>query len=145
MDKTWYDCSVKYRMTTEEGSQKIVTESYLVDAISFTEAESRINEQMKSHISDEFVVSNIKLTNISEVRSFDNSDRWFRAKVNLIAYDEVNGKEQKANIYLLVQANDAKDAYYKTIVAMKNTMSDYSIPAITETKIIDVFPFFNKE
>lgn len=145
MDKTWYDCSVKYRKTTEEGAQKVVTESYLIDAISFTEAESRINEKMREYISEEFVVSNIKLTNISEVHSFDNSDRWFKAKVTLIAYDEATGKEQKASIYLLVEANDAKDAYDKTVVIMKNTMGEYSIPAITETKIIEVFPFFSKE
>jgi len=142
MDKTWYDCSVKYRKTTEEGTQKVVTESYLIDAISFTEAESRINEKMSEFISEEFIVSNIKLTNISEVHSFDNSDRWFKAKVTLIAYDEATGKEQKSNFYLLTEANDAKDAYDKTVVIMKTTMSDYSIPAITETKIMEVFPLF---
>jgi len=145
MDKTWYDCSVKYRKTTEEGSQKVVTESYLIDAISFTEAESRINEKMSEFISEEFIVSNIKLTNISEVHSFDNSDRWFKAKVTLVAYDEATGKEQKSNFYLLTEANDAKDAYDKTVTIMKTTMSDYSIPAITETKIIEVFPFISKE
>ena|SRR6478609_7735727 len=145
MDKTWYDCSVKYRKTTEEGVQKVVTESYLIDAISFTEAESRINEKMSEFISEEFIVSNIKLTNISEVHSFDNSDRWFKAKVTLIAYDEATGKEQKSNFYLLTEANDAKDAYDKTVVIMKTTMSDYSIPAITETKIMEVFPFISKE
>lgn len=145
MDKTWYDCSVKYRKTTEEESQKVVTESYLIDAISFTEAESRINEKMSEFISEEFIVSNIKLTNISEVHSFDNSDRWFKAKVTLIAYDEATGKEQKSNFYLLAEANDAKDAYNKTVEIMKTTMSDYSIPAITETKIIEVFPFFSEE
>jgi len=144
MDKTWYDCSVKYRKTTEEGAQKVVTESYLIDAISFTEAESRINEKMSEFISEEFIVSNIKLTNISEVHSFDNSDCWFKAKVSLIAYDEATGKEQKSNFYLLTEANDAKDAYDKTVVIMKTTMSDYSIPAITETKIMEVFPFISK-
>lgn len=136
MDKNWYDCSVKYRKTTEEGTQKVVTESYLIDAISFTEAESRINEKMREFISEEFIVANIKLTNISEVHSFDNSDRWFKAKVTLIAYDEATGKEQKSNFYILVEANDAKDAYNKTVEIMKTTMSDYSIPAITETKIL---------
>jgi len=145
MDKTWYDCSIKYRKTTEEGSQKVITESYLIDAISFTEAESRINEKMSEFISEEFIVSNIKLTNISEVHSFDNSERWFKAKVTLIAYDEATGKEQKSNFYLLAEANDAKDAYTKTVEIMKTTMSDYSIPAITETKIIEVFPFISKE
>jgi len=88
-----------------------------------------------------FKVSNIKLTNISEVHSFENSDRWFKAKITLFAYDEATGKEQKSNFYLLAEANDAKDAYDKTIVIMKSTMGEYSIPAINETKILEVFPF----
>jgi hypothetical protein len=145
MNKTWYDCSVKYRKTTENGTQKVVTDSYLVDAISFTEAESRINEEMKVYISDEFRVTNIKVTNYSEVHSSENSDRWFKSKISLLAYNEETGKEQKTNIYLLVEANDAKDAYDKTIVVMKNTMGEYSITAVSETKIIDVFPYFSKE
>lgn len=143
MNTIWYDCSVKYRKTTDSGTQKVVTESYLVDAISFTEAESRINEEMKAYISEEFRVTNIKLTNYSEVNPFDGSDRWFKSKVVLIAYDEESGKEQKVNTYLLVQANDAKQAYENTILLMKNTMGDYSIPSVSETKIIDVFPFIS--
>jgi hypothetical protein len=145
MNKTWYDCSVKYRKTTENGTQKVVTESYLVDAISFTEAESRINEEIKAYISEEFRVTNIKVTNYSEVHSSDDSFHWFKSKISLLAYDEESGKERKTNIYLLVEANDAKDAYDKTIVAMKNTMGEYSIPAVSETKIINVFPYFSKE
>jgi hypothetical protein len=143
MNTIWYDCSVRYRKTTDLGSQKVVTESYLVDAISFTEAESRINEEMKAYISEEFRVTNIKLTNYSEVNPFNDSDRWFKSKVVLIAYDEESGKEQKVNTYLLVQANDAKQAYENTILLMKNTMGDYSIPSVSETKIIDIFPFIS--
>lgn len=145
MNKTWYDCSVKYRKTTETGAQKVVTESYLVDGISFTEAESRINEEMKSYISEEFRITNIKLTNYSEIHNFDNSDRWFKSKVALLAYDEETGKERKTNIYLLVQANDVENAYLNTLETMKNTMGEYSVPSVSETKIIDVFPFFSKE
>jgi len=145
MNNNWYECSIKHRKTTDTGAQKVVTESYLIDALSFTEAEARITEKMSEYISEEFKVSNIKLTNISEVHSFDNSDRWFKAKITLFAYDEATGKEQKSNFYLLAEANDAKDAYDKTVVIMKSTMGEYSIPAITETKILEVFPFFSEE
>jgi len=145
MNTIFYDCSVKYRKTTETGAQKVVTESYLVDAISFTEAESRINEEMKAYISEEFRVTNIKLTNLSEVHSSENANHWFKSKVTLFAYDEESGKEQKTSVYLLVQANDAKEAYDSTIVVMKNTMGEYSIPSVSETKIIDVFPFISSE
>lgn len=139
----YYECKVKYRKTSDTGSQKIVTEPYLVDAISFTEAETRINEKMKEYISEEFKVSNIKVANYAEIHHFDNSDRWFKSKVTLFAYDEETGKERKQNMYLLVQANDVEGAYLHTIHVMKNTMGEFSIPSVSETLIMDVFPYTN--
>lgn len=144
MSKIYFECSVKYRRTDENGVQKVTTLPYLVDAISFTDAESRINDQMKAYISEEFRVVNIKLTNYSEIAAFEDSDIWFKSKVSLIAYDEETGKERKANIYLLVQANDAKEAYENTTTAMKNTMGDYSIPSVSETKIVEVFQYLGE-
>jgi len=137
----FFECKVKYRKTDETGTQKIVTESYLIDAISYTEAESRINEQMSQYISEEFKVTNIRVTNFVEVHTFENADNWFKSKVVLIAYDEESGKERKANIFLLVQANNVEESYKNTIEVMKNTMGEYSIPSVSETKIIDYFPY----
>src|SRR5690606_18423920 len=145
MSQTWYECKVKYRKTHETGEQKVTTESYLLDAISYTEAEARINEEMAAYTSEEFLITNIKVANFSEVHPYENSDRWFRSKVALIAYDEESGKERKTNMYLLVQANDVKEAYDNTITAMKGTMGDYTIPAIAESPIMDVFPYFSGE
>src|SRR5690606_4644725 len=143
MSQTWYECKVKYRKTHETGEQKVTTESYLLDAISYTEAEARINEEMAAYTSEEFLITNIKVANLSEVHPFENSDRWFKSKVALIAFDENSGKERKTNTYLLVQANDVKEAYDHTIEAMKGTMGDYSIPVISESPIMDVFPYFS--
>lgn len=145
MSVTWYECKVKYRKTQETGEQKVTTETYLLDAISYTEAEARINEEMATYTSEEFLITNIKVANFSEVHPYENSDRWFRSKVALIAYDEESGKERKTNMYLLVQANDVKEAYDNTIAAMKETMGDYTIPAIAESPIMDVFPYFTGE
>lgn len=145
MSVTWYECKVKYRKTQETGEQKVTTETYLLDAISYTEAESRINEEMAAYTSEEFLITNIKVANFSEVHPYENSDRWFRSKVSLIAYDEESGKERKTNTYLLVQANDVKEAYDNTITAMKGTLGDYTIPAIAESPIMDVFPYFTGE
>jgi len=145
MSATWYECKVKYRKTNDTGVQKMVTEPYLIDAVSYTEAESRINEEMSAYISDEFKITNIKVANYAEIHPFENSDRWFKSKVALVAYDEESGKERKTNIYLLVQANDVKEAYDNTVTAMKNTMGDYTIPAISESPIMDVFPYFSGE
>lgn len=141
----WYECKIKYRKTDDTGLQKVTTEPYLVDALSYTEAESRITEEMSAYISEEFKITNIKVANFAEIHPFENADRWFKSKVSLVAYDEESGKERKTNMYLLVQANDVKEAYDNTIHVMKNTMGDYNIPAISESPIMDVFPYFSGE
>lgn len=145
MSVIWFECKVKYRKTQETGEQKITTDTYLLDAVSFTEAEARINEEMKAYTSEEFRIMNIKVANFSEVHPFENSDRWFKSKVSLIALDEESGKEKKSNIYLLVQANDVKEAFEHTNTALEDTMGDYTIPSITESPILDVFPYFTGE
>ncbi|WP_037315601.1 DUF4494 domain-containing protein [Salegentibacter sp. Hel_I_6] len=145
MSVIWYECKVKYRKTHETGEQKVTTDTYLLDAVSYTEAEARISEEMKAYTSEDFRIMNIKVANFSEVHPFENSDRWFKSKVSLVALDEESGKEKKTNTYLLVQANDVKEAFENTTQAMQNTMGDYSIPAITESPILAVFPYFTGE
>lgn len=145
MSTIWYECKVKYRKTDENGVQKVTTEPYLVDALSYTEAETRINQEMSAYVSEEFKITNIKVANYSEIHPFENTDRWFKSKVSLLAYDEESGKERKTNLYLLVQANDIKEAFDNTTHAMKNTMGEYTIPAISESPILDVFPYFSGE
>ena len=148
MSAIWYECKVKYRKIDEaSGAQKVTTEPYLVDAISYTEAEARITEEMASYISDseEIKITNIKVANYAEIHPFENSDRWFKSKVSLVAFDEESGKERKTNMYLLVQANDVKEAFENTVGIMKDTMGEYTIPAISESPIMDVFPYFSGE
>ena len=145
MSTIWYECKVKYRKTDETGIQKVVTEAYLVDAVSYTEAESRINEEMSAYISEEFKITTIKVANFAEIHPFENSDRWFKSKIALVAYDEESGKERKTNIHILLQANDIKEAFDNTVEVMKNTMGDYTIPMIMESPIMDVFPYFSGE
>ena len=141
MSKIYFECSVKFRKTDEEGVNKLVTESYIVSALSFSEAESNINEQMKIYVGEDFKVVNIKLTNYSEIAAFEDTDIWFKSKISLLYFDEENGKEKKSNIYMLVQANDAKNAYDNTIATLKGTISDFTIPSVSETKIVEVFEY----
>jgi hypothetical protein len=145
MSAMWYECKVKYRKTDDTGNQKITTEPYLVDALSFTEAETRINEEMAAYISEEFKITNIKVANYAEIHPFENTDRWFKSRVSLLAYDEESGKERKSNMYILIQANDVKEAFDNTVEVMKGTMGDYTIAAISESPIMDVFPYFSGE
>ena len=139
MNKMYYEATVKYRKTSGEGVQKVVSENYLVEGYSFTEAEANIIKEMQQYISGEFRVTNIKLTNYAEVIPSEDGDRWFKSKVTLVSYNEESGREQKTNIYLLVQANDAKDSYENTAKSMQTTMGDWVIPAVSETKLMDVF------
>ncbi|TVZ51403.1 DUF4494 domain-containing protein [Dokdonia sp. Hel_I_53] len=148
MSAIWYECKVKYRKFDEaSGTQKVKTEPFLVDAISYTEAESRITEEMASYISDseEIKITNIKVANFAEIHPFENADRWFKSKISLIAFDEESGKERKTNQYLLVQANDVKEAFENTESIMLDTMGEYTIPAVSESAIMDVFPYFSGE
>lgn len=145
MSAIWFECKVKYRKMDDTGVQKVTTEPYLVDALSYTEAETRINKEMSAYISEEFKITNIKVASYAEIHPFENADRWFKSKVSLLAYDEESGKERKSNINILLQANDIKEAFDNTVTVMKGTMGEYTIPLISESPIMDVFPYFNGE
>jgi len=137
----WFECKVKLEKTAEEGKIISVNESYLVDALSFTEAEERIIEEMKPFISGEFTVANIKRVKISEMFMSENADKWYRCKLNYITFDEERGVEKKTPVNMMVQAVDIKHALERLNEGMKGSMADYNVVVITETTIMDVFKY----
>ena len=137
----WFECKIKYEKTVEEGKVVKVSESYLVDALSFTEAEARINEEMKPFISGEFIVSNIRRARINELFANENGDKWYRCKVFFVSLDEEKGIEKRTATTMMVQASDLKEAWDGLKEGMKGSMADYQVAAIAETTIMDVFPF----
>ncbi|MEI8086156.1 MAG: DUF4494 domain-containing protein [Paludibacter sp.] len=137
----WFECKIKYEKTAEEGKIVKVNETYLVDALSFTEAEARINEKMKPFISGEFIVSNIRRARINELFANENGDKWYKSKVYFISLDEEKGIEKRTACTMMVQASDVKEAWDGLQEGMKGTMSDYEIASIVETMILDVYPF----
>ena len=143
MMHTWFECGIRYEKTMENGMNKKVTEPYLVDALSFTEAESRIIEEITPYISGEFTVSGVKRANYSELFSSEEeaADRWFKCKVNFFTLDEKSGATKKTSTNILVQAADLRDAVKKLDEGMKGTMADYQIGSVAETMIMDVFPY----
>ena len=141
----WFECKIKYEKTAEEGKIVKVNEAYLVDALSFTEAEARINEEMKPFISGEFIVSNIRRARINELFANENGDKWYRSKVYFISLDEEKGVEKRTACTMMVQANNVKEAWDGLQEGMKGTMADYEVASITETTILDVFAFGVKE
>ena len=136
-----FECGIRYEKTLENGMQKKVTELYIVDALSFTEAESRIIGEMSCFISGEFSVVSEKITNYSELVSTDNTeaDKWYKVKINIITLDEKTMAEKKQPLYLLVQAHDIDDARKRLNEHMRGTMADWVCEAVQETKIMDVF------
>ena len=137
----WFECKVSYEKMQENGVNKKVTEPYLVDALSFAEAEARIIEELKPFIIGEFVIADIKRAKLSELFFFDEGDRFYRAKVQFITFDEKSGNEKKTSVQMLVQSSDIKQALAVLEKGMEGTLSDYNSIALTETAIVDVFPY----
>ena len=144
MTQNWFETTVKLEKVGDEGKIVKVTEKYLVDAITFSEADERINKEMSPFISGEFSVSAIKRARINEMFYNDNADKWFRAKVNFITLDE-KGVERKTAVYMMVQANEIKDARENLVEGLKGIMADYEIASITETQILDVYKYVTPE
>lgn len=143
----WFECKIRYEKTMEDGLQKKVTEAYVVDALSFTEAEQRIMEEMSSYISGEFEVSDIKRAAYKEIFFSDEelADRWYKAKLQFITIDEKTEKEKRSSVNYLVQAGTLNGAVKNIDSAMGGTMIDYVISSLSETTLMDVFEYKKKE
>jgi hypothetical protein len=137
----WFECKLRYDKMLETGIQKTVTEPYLVDALSFTEAEARIIEEIKPYISGEFTISDIKRAKFSDTFFNESGDRYFKARLYFISLDEKSGSEKKTAVNMLVQATILKEAVEIIETEMKKTMIDYTIASVTETALMDVFPY----
>ncbi len=143
----WFECKIRYEKTMEDGLQKKVTETYVVDALSFTEAEQRIMEEMSSYISGEFDVADIKRAPYKEIffSDADNDDKWYKAKLQFITIDEKTDKEKRSNVVYLVQAGTLNGAVKSLDEVMGGTMIDYVIAAVNETTLMDVFEYKKSE
>lgn len=141
----WFECKLRYDKMLDTGIQKTVTEPYLVDALSFTEAEARIIEEIKPYISGEFTISDIKRAKFSDTFFNETGDRYFRAKLYYITLDEKSGSEKKTAVNMLIQATLLKEAVEIIETEMKKTMIDYTIASVTETALMDVFPYSSEK
>jgi len=140
---SYFEVGVRYDKTMDDGVARKVTETYLLDALTFTEAEKRATEEMEAYISGEFRVVTEKITNISEVVTTDDdsADKFYKVKHNLITIDEKTGKEKKQPQYIIIQAasvDDARDRYKQYI---KGWLVDVVLEAVSETKYMDYFTY----
>ena len=143
----WFECKIQYEKTMEDGLQKKVTETYTIDALSFTEAEQRIMEEMSAYISGEFDIKDIKIAPYKEIFFSDEdlADRWYKTKLQFITIDEKTEKEKRSNVNYLVQAGTLKGAVNNIESVMGTTMIDYVIATVAETTLMDVFEYAKKE
>lgn len=143
MSNDWFECKIKYDKTMENGLVKKVSEPYLVDALSFTEAEKRIIDEISPFMTGEFEVSDIKRAKYAEFFETleESADKWFKAKLVFITLDEKKGTEKKTSQNVLVQSSDLRSAIARLDEGMKNSMMDYTIASIAETPIMDVFRY----
>ena len=147
---SWMIAKVRYDKTMEDGLTKKVTETYVVNADSFTEAEERITKEMKQYISGEFDVAEIDRAVFREVLFMGRDEmeqkkcadvHWYKCKVQFITIDERSEKEKKTSVYLLVEGCGIENAKKNIDKQMSSTMADYHIAAVSETNIMDVFGF----
>lgn len=141
----WFECKVRFDREVENGEVKSVTEPYLVDALSFTEAEARIIKETAPFATGEFTVDAVNKRNIAEMVYDSNGDRWYRCKVNYIVIDEKKGVEKKQGSVLMVQAIDFSTALTNLKNALKDSLGDCEIAEIKETAIMDVYLYSPSE
>ena len=137
----WFECKVRYEKLLENGMQKMVTEPYLVDALSFTEAEARIIQEITPYMSGEFTISNIKRVKYAESFFYDEGDRYYKMRLYFISLDEKSAAEKKTAVNMLVQASTLKEAIEIIESEMEKSMVDYTIASAAETAIMDVYPY----
>ena len=139
----WFEAKVRYDKTMEDGCLKKVTETYVVDALSFGEAEKRILEEMTSYVSGEVEVCALKIAPYKEIFFADSNmdDKWYVAKLAFITIDEKTDKEKKTRVYHLVNAGNINAAVKNIEEVMAGTMIDYDTLNVSETQILDVFEY----
>ena len=136
-----FETTVRYERQTEDAGQKKVNEVYVVDALSFGEAEEVITKEMEPYVTGEFEVKNITPASYGEIffSENDSDDRWYKAKLSFITIDEKTAKEKRSTVNFLVQAATFNAAVKNIDDAMGKSMIDYVIANISETKIMDVY------
>nr|WP_320023457.1 DUF4494 domain-containing protein [uncultured Draconibacterium sp.] len=146
MMQTWFESKVKYMKVSESGSESMVTENFLLDAVSYTDAETRIIRQMQQIVrGGEFQIVDIKKSRIAEVFPFENGEWWFKAAINLVTIDEEAGKEKKIKTNYLIMADDIKEALTRLDESLEYLVIPFVVTSLAVSPIVDVFPYNPEE
>lgn len=137
----WFTVKVKYTKQLDNGALKRVSEPYLLAAMTFTDAEARIYEELGAVIRGEFAVTGITRTEIHDIFAFDDADVWYKAKVKYENFDADSEKSKKVSQNFLVSAHSVKEAYERLQESLQGLMVDFEIPTISVSPIVEIFPY----
>ena len=142
---TWFKVKVKYTKQLESGSFKRVSEPYLLSAMTFTDAEARIYEELGTFIRGEFSVMGITREDIQDIFQYDDADTWFKCKISYDNIDDDGDKKRTVTQNFLVSAKTVKDSYERIEESLETLMLDYQIISIIASPIVEIFPYKEEE
>jgi len=140
--KNWYEVKCKYCRVDDDGRERKVSETYLVDAMGCTEAEARMTEQLMSMVRGEFVVGKVSESNIVEIFAHETGEYWWKGKMQIVTIDEKAGKEKKINNYFLIAADNIEQAMERMKEGLAYILVPYEVTSLSLSPIVDVFPYF---
>ncbi|PTN08064.1 uncharacterized protein DUF4494 [Mangrovibacterium marinum] len=143
--QTWFECKVKYVKINQDGRETKVTESYLIDAVSYTDAEARIVKELQQMIRGSFEIEKITKSNIIEILPAEDGEFWYKARIAIVTIDAKAGKEKKVNNYFLVAADDFKEAFQRLEKGLSYILVPYNTTSLALSPIVDVFPYFESK
>jgi hypothetical protein len=136
---TWFLAKVKCMREDEKGSIRKFTDQYLIDAMSFTEAEARAHEEIRGFVKGEFEIAGLSKSNVTEVFEYSKDELWFKAKVTYQVEDADSGRQKKYNLYMMVSANDLKEAYERLSDNLAGMLNSPKVVQLQETQILEIF------
>ena len=140
----WFSIKVKYTKQLENGTYKRVSEIYLIAALSFTDAEARIYEELGSIIKGEFNVLEIKRYDVNDLFIYDDSDTFYLVKINFDSESLEGEKSKKTTQKFLVSADSVKEAHERLKESLSTLMVDFKIPSVVLSPIVEIFPFITE-
>lgn len=142
--QTWFEVKAKYIKIDDDGRERKVSETYLVDGVSCTDAEARLTAQLQIMVRGEFTIGKVVTSNIVEIYPYEDGEWWWKAKISIVTIDEKAGKEKKINNYFLVAADDIEQAVKRLKEGLSYILVPYSTASISISPIVDVFPYFDE-
>jgi len=140
MINSWFTVKVKYTKQFQNGTLKRVSEPYLIGALSFTDAESRIYEELGTRIRGEFHILGITRTEVQDIFAYDDTGIWYKCKISYLVENDENEKQKKISQQFIVEANSIKEAYERLKESLSSMGVDFEIPSILLSPIVDIFP-----